>query len=95
MGRLDCKIPHSLTEYRREVTVSAAAFRPINESSGDPIHLRYSTPISIPSPSNILFLTKRLATHWRLLGCEWPMAALITYALVAWKHIPRSSVVLQ
>ncbi|GBP30872.1 hypothetical protein EVAR_91613_1 [Eumeta japonica] len=46
-----------LTEYGREVTASAVAFRPVRANSG-------GSPSPPTRPSNILFLPKRPTTQW-------------------------------
>ncbi|GBP15576.1 hypothetical protein EVAR_5279_1 [Eumeta japonica] len=59
---------HTLTEYGREVTAPAIPFRPVNKRSGGPLLVHHPTPtLSIPPLSDILFLTERPTTHWRLL----------------------------
>ncbi|GBP46140.1 hypothetical protein EVAR_26585_1 [Eumeta japonica] len=51
LGRRD----HTFTEYKREVTASAVAFRTVSESSDDPLPFYYPTlPPSILPPSAIL-----------------------------------------
>ncbi|GBP33895.1 hypothetical protein EVAR_21006_1 [Eumeta japonica] len=55
-----------LTQYRRKVTVSAVAFRPVNESSDSPFPLHQPLPFSISPlipPSNVLFPPKKLVAH--------------------------------
>ncbi|GBP49089.1 hypothetical protein EVAR_26797_1 [Eumeta japonica] len=58
---------HTLTERRFEVASSAFVFLQVNESSGafSPFRHPTSSPTACPS-SDILFPSKRPATHWPL-----------------------------